>query len=295
MKSSPPAVAVALVVVAMASIQTGAAIAKRLFPVVGSTGAAALRLLFAAILLGIVLRPWRARMNAATWRAVLVYGVALGGMNSLFYASIHRIPLGVATAFEITGPLTVAVLSSRRAMDFLWILLAASGLLLLLPIGQAVGGVNPAGAAFALASGGCWALYIVFGQKAGAGHGVQATAVAMVIAAACVFPIGLAQAGAALFTPAILPYGLAVAVLSTAFPYSLEMIALGSLPARTFGTLMSLQPAFAALSGLVLLHELLAPKEWLAIAAIIAASIGTTITATQKAQAAPAPPPVAAT
>lgn len=271
----------------MASIQTGAAIAKRLFPVVGSTGAAALRLLFAALILGAVLRPWRTRMNAATWRSVLIYGVALGGMNSLFYASIHRIPLGVATAFEITGPLTVAVLTSHRAVDFLWIVVAAIGLAMLLPIGQAAAGVNPAGAAFAVASGGCWALYILFGQKAGADHGVQATGVAMVIGAVCVLPFAFAQAGTALFTPAILPYAIAVAVLSTAFPYSLEMIALGRLPAKTFGTLMSLQPAFAALSGLVLLREHLAPKQLLAIAAIIAASVGATITAAQKRQPSP--------
>jgi inner membrane transporter RhtA len=272
-------VPVVLVIVAMASIQTGAAIAKRLFPMVGSTGAAALRLLFAAVILCVVLRPWRVRLDGAAWRAVLVYGIALGGMNSLFYASIRTVPLGVATAFEITGPLTVAVLSSRRAVDFLWIALAVAGLLLLLPLREAAAGVDPVGAAFALGAGACWALYILFGKKAGAGLGVQATALAMVVGALCVLPFGIASAGARLLTPAAVPYAVAVAVLSTALPYSLEMISLRRLPARTFGTLMSLQPAFAALSGLVLLHERLGATEWVAIATIIAASVGTTLTA----------------
>lgn len=292
-RSSPAArsalLPVALVVVAMASIQTGSAIAKQLFPVVGSTGAAALRLLFAALLLAAVLRPWRVRLDAAALRSVLVYGAALGGMNSLFYASLRTVPLGIATAFEITGPLAVAVLSSRRAADFLWIALAVGGLLLLLPLGQAAAGVDPAGAACALGAGVCWALYILAGKRAGAEHGVRITAVGMIVAAACVIPLGVASAGSALFTPRILPFALAVAVLSTALPYSLEMVALRRLPARTFGTLTSLQPAFAALSGLLILRERLAPVQWLAIGAIIAASVGATATAARRGE----PPPLA--
>ena len=265
----------------MASIQAGAAIAKQLFPVVGSTGAAALRLLFASIILVVLLRPWRVRLDAAAWRSIVVYGVALGGMNSLFYASIRTLPLGVAVAFEITGPLTVAVLSSRRTIDFVWIALAVAGLLLLLPLREAAAGVDPAGAAFALGAGACWAFYILFGRKAGADHGVQATAIAMVVGTACVLPFGLLSAGAALFTPSVIPYAVAVAILSTALPYTLEMSALRRLPTRTFGTLMSLQPAFAALSGLVLLRERLGAAQWIAIATIIAASIGTTLTASR--------------
>ena len=278
---------VALVVVAMASIQAGSAIAKQLFPVVGSTGAAALRLLFAAVLLGVVLRPWRVRLDAATLRSVLVYGAALGGMNSLFYASLRTVPLGVATALEITGPLAVAVLSSRRAEDFLWIALAVGGLLLLLPLGQAGAGGGPAGAAGALGAGACWALYILFGKRAGAEHGVRITAVGMVVAAACVFPFGLASAGAALFTARIVPFALAVAVLSTALPYTLEMVALRRLPASTFGTLTSLQPAFAALSGLVILRERVAPAQWVPLAAVIAASVGSTAAAARKGEPSP--------
>jgi inner membrane transporter RhtA len=270
---------VALLVVAMASIQAGAAVAKHLFPVVGSTGAAALRLLFGTIILCAVLRPWRLRLNAAAWRSVVVYGVALGGMNALFYAALRTVPLGVGVALEFTGPLFVALLASRRAADFLWVGLAVGGLLLLLPLGSEAAGVDPVGAAYALGAGACWAFYIIFGQKAGEGHGVRMTAVGMVVAAACVLPFGVAQAGASLLTPGILPYALAVAVLSSALPYSLEMFALERLPAKTFGTLMSLEPAIGALSGFVILRERLAPSQWLAIGAVMAASIGATATA----------------
>lgn len=270
------------VVIAMVSIQTGAAIAKQLFPVVGTTGAATLRLLFAAIILCVVLRPWRLRMAPADRRSILVYGIALAGLNGLFYASLRTIPLGIATALELTGPLLVAMLSSRRAVEFLWIGLAVSGLLLLLPLGSTSTAIDPVGAAFALGAGTCWALYIVFGKKASAEHGVQMTAIGVAIAAACILPFGLAQAGASLFTPSIFPFAIAVAVLSTALPYSLEMVGLSRLPAKTFGTLMSLEPAFGALSGLVFLHEQLAPVQWLAIGAIISASIGSTATAVRK-------------
>jgi inner membrane transporter RhtA len=181
-----------------------------------------------------------------------------------------------------SGPLLVATLSSRRASDFLWVGLAVGGLLLLLPLGRTASGVAPASAAFALGAGVCWALYIVFGRKAGAGHGVQTTAVGMLVAAVCVIPFGVAQAGASLLTPAILPYAVAVAVLSSALPYTLEMFALGRLPTKTFGTLMSLEPAVGALSGLVLLGERLAVTQWLAIGAIIGASVGATVTAARK-------------
>ena len=273
---------VALLVFGMVSIQTGAAFAKQLFPVVGPTGAAALRLLFAALILCAALRPWRLRMTAAAWRSILIYGVAVAGLNNLFYASLRTVPLGIATALEFAGPLLVAMLSSRRVVDFLWISLAIGGLLLLLPLGLTSTGVDSLGALLALGAGACWALYIVFGQKAGAEHGIQMTAVGVVIAAACALPFGVAQAGAALFTPSILPYAVAVAVLSTALPHSLEMVALGRLPTKTFGTLMSLEPAIGALSGLALLNERLTVTQWVAIGAIIGASVGATTTAARK-------------
>ena len=270
---------VALLVVAMASIQSGAALAKGMFAVIGPLGAVALRVLFAALLLAVVLRPWRVRRTPAAWRPVLVYGAALGGMNALFYAALRTVPLGIAVALEFTGPLAVAVLGSRRAVEFLWIALAVGGLLALLPLGDAAAGVDPAGAALALAAGLCWALYILAGQKAGAEHGLETTAVGMAIAAVVVLPVGVAHAGAALFTPRLLPTALAVAVLSSAVPYTLEMYALRRLPAKTFGTLMSLEPAFGALAGLALLGEHLTARQWLGMGAIIATSAGTTLTA----------------
>lgn len=274
---------VALVVVAMTSIQSGAALAKGLFPVVGAAGASALRLVFAAVILGAILRPWRVRMSAAEWRSVAAYGVALGGLNALFYASLRTVPLGIATALEFTGPLFVAMLASRRLLDFTWIALAVGGLALLLPLGAASTAIDPVGAMFALGAGVCWALYIVFGQKAGAEHGVRVTALGVAIAAVCVLPFGVAQAGATLLTPSILPLALAVALLSTALPYALEMVGLSRLPKKTFGTLMSLEPAIGALSGLLLLGEQLAPVQWLAICAIVTASVGATTTAARDA------------
>ena len=183
---------VALLVVGMVSIQTGAALAKQMFPVVGTTGAAALRLLFAALILCAALRPWRLRMTVAAWRSILIYGVAVAGLNNLFYASLRTVPLGIATALEFAGPLLVAMLSSRRVVDFLWISLAIGGLLLLLPLGLTSTGVDPLGALLALGAGACWALYIVFGQKAGAEHGIQMPAVGVVIAGACALPSGVA-------------------------------------------------------------------------------------------------------
>jgi inner membrane transporter RhtA len=208
-----------------------------------------------------------------------VYGVALAGLNGLFYSALRTVPLGIATALEFTGPLFVAMLASRRLLDFVWIGLATGGLLLLLPLGAAPASIDPVGAAFALGAGVCWAMYIVFGQKAGTEHGLQATAMAVAIAAVCALPFGVVHAGAALLSPVIIPLAIGVAVLSTAIPYSLEMVGLSRLPKKTFGTLMSIEPAFAALSGLLILGEQLAPVQWLAIGAIIAASVGTTATA----------------
>ncbi|HEU0051655.1 MAG TPA: threonine/homoserine exporter RhtA [Longimicrobium sp.] len=277
-RASSTLVPIALLVIAMPSIQSGAALAKQLFPVVGATGAVSLRLSFAAVILVAILRPWRVRMSAADWRSVAAYGAALAGMTGLFYSALRTVPLGIATALEFTGPLFVAMLASRRPLDFAWIGLAVAGLLLLLPLGVTSTSLDPVGVGFALGAGACWALYIVFGQKAGAEHGVQVTAWGVTIAAVCMLPVGIATAGSALLTPRVIPIALAVAVLSTAFPYALEMVGLSRLPKKTFGTLMSLEPAVASLSGLVFLGERLAPVQWLAIVAIITASVGTTVT-----------------
>ena len=289
-RQGSPATSVLILLIAMGSIQIGASLAKTLFHSVGAPGAVALRTALATLMLVIALRPWRARITAASWPALAVYGVSLGVMNFLYYMALRSIPLGITVALEFTGPLVVAVLTSRRPVDFLWIALAAAGLSLLLPIGRTHAGVDPTGALFALGAGGCWALYIVFGQRAGADFGARAVALGSVIASIIVVPVGVAAAGSALLSAAALPYGLAIALLSTALPYTLEMIALTRLPARTFGILMSVEPVFGAVIGWVMLREVLTVGQWTAIAMIILASVGTTWTATAQRES-PVPMP----
>lgn len=269
---------IGLLLIAMASIQLGASLAKSLFPAVGAAGATALRLGVATVLLAVAFRPWRARVQRDQWPALLVYGASLGLMNLLFYKALETIPLGIAISLEFTGPLAVALFGSRRLRDVAWVALAVAGLLMLMPKGQEQA-LDPVGMAYALGAGLCWALYILFGQKAGAEHGPQTVALGSIIAAAVAVPFGIAHAGTDLLSPALLPVALAVALLSTAIPYSLEMVALTRLPTRTFGMLMSLEPAFGAMSGLLFLHERLNGMQWLAIGAIILASAGTAMTA----------------
>jgi len=275
---------VGLLLIAMASIQSGASLAKSMFPVVGAQGTTTLRLIFASVIMILLLRPWKARLTARSLQTVAVYGVALGGMNLLFYMSLQTVPLGIAVALEFTGPLAVAIYASRKAIDFLWIGLAIVGLLLLIPTDAASASIDLMGAGYALAAGVCWALYILFGQRAGADNGVQTAALGVMIAALFVTPFGVAHAGAALFTPALIPVALGVAVLSTALPYTLEMIALTRMPARTFGTLMSVEPAIAAMSGLLFLNEYLSVAQWMAISCIILASVGATLTMGREAK-----------
>jgi inner membrane transporter RhtA len=275
---------IALLLVAMVSIQSGASLAKSLFPLVGAAGTTALRLGLAALILSLLMRPWQARLSLKSCRALLAYGVALGGMNLLFYLSLQSIPLGVAVALEFTGPLALALFSSRRLLDFLWVALAVSGLWLLLPNQDSSTQLDPWGMALALGAGACWALYIIFGQKAGAKHGAHTVALGTIVAALLVFPVGLWQTGGGLFSVALLPVAVAVAVLSSALPYSLEMVALTRLPARIFSILMSMEPAIAALSGLLFLGEQLTWNQWLAIGAIILASAGAAATFRPKAK-----------
>lgn len=268
-----------LLVIAMFSMYAGASVAKTLFPVIGAGGAVAMRLGFGALILLAVFRPWRARLNSLPWAMLLGYGVSLGVMNSLFYAAIERIPLGIGVALEFTGPLMLAIVGSRRAVDFLWVALAIGGLLLLVPWQQTEGSLDPLGMFLAVAAGACWALYILFGQKAGADHGSQSVAIGAVIAALVAVPWGIYQAGATLLSPALLPAGLGLAILAMAVPYTLEMKALTRIPASTFGLLMSLEPAAGALCGLAFLEEQLTGVQWLAIAAVMAASAGSALSA----------------
>ncbi|MFI7864664.1 threonine/homoserine exporter RhtA [Ectopseudomonas khazarica] len=271
-------VPIALLVVAMTSIQSGASLAKNLFPLVGAEGTTALRLVLGAIILSLVMQPWRARLDLRKCHVLLAYGLALGGMNLLFYMSLQSIPLGIAVALEFTGPLALALFSSRRLLDFVWVILAIAGLWLLLPTGATQSAIDPLGAGLALGAGVCWSLYIIFGQKAGAQHGRHTVALGTWVAALLVLPVGLWHAGGDLFDLDLLPIALGVAVMSSALPYSLEMIALTRMPARTFSVLMSLEPAIAALCGLIFLGEKLLWGQWLAVAAIIIASTGAAAT-----------------
>lgn len=266
-------------IVAMLSFTSGASVAKQLFPIIGAEGTTALRLSIGALILIAVLRPWRVRLSAMSWRSIVFYGLAMGGMNLLFYMSIQTLPLGIAIALEFTGPLSVAILSSRRKIDLLWVALAAGGLLLLVPLGDSVAHIDPVGTLLALGAGVCWALYIIAGKRAGQEHGTLATSLGMAVAAFAVFPIGFAHAGTALFQPDVLLIGTIVAVLSSAFPYTLEMFALRHLPAQTYGTLTSGEPAAGAMVGLFLLGEALPLLQWCAIAMIVTASVGATMTA----------------
>ncbi len=279
---------VAVLIVAMFCFQIGAALAKQLFPIVGALGTTALRLGLASLMLLAVWRPWRVRPNAREARTIVMYGLAMGWMNLFFYLSLNRIPLGIAVALEFTGPLAVAIATSRRAIDFAWIALAAAGLIVLLPWGRESKPLDPAGIAYALAAGVCWALYIVFGQKAGNAHGGQTAALGTLAAAIVIMPIGIAQSGTALLSPALLPTACAMALLSSALPYSLEMYALTRLPTRTFGVLMSANPALGALSGLIFLGETLSIVQWGAIASIMFASAGSAATSRRPAGRRPA-------
>ncbi len=276
------ALAVGVLVVAMVSYQCGASLAKHLFPHVGAQGATAYRLGLSALILILWRRPWRRMDQWKDWRAIWGYGLSLGAMNLVFYMSLRTIPLGIAVALEFTGPLTLALVGSRRLLDFVWIALVIAGLLLLLPLRGQAQGLDPVGVMYALAAGVGWALYIVMGQKAGAGFGADAVTLGTSIGALLVIPFGVAHAGTALLSPELLPYAIGVAFLSSALPYSLEMMALTRLPARTFSTLLSLEPAIAAMAGVILLSEHLTAVQWMAIVAIIVAAAGTAMSSRSK-------------
>ena len=256
----------------------GTSFAKQLFPIIGAQGATAYRVGFSALLLLAIWRPWRHPLSRADLTAVALYGAVMGLMNLCFYMSLRTIPLGLAIAIEFTGPLALALINSRKLIHFIWIGLAAAGLLLLLPLKPGADALDPVGVAFAGAAAVLWALYIVLGKRTGHMHAGRTVALGMSMAALIVVPFGLAEAGAALFQPGILVLGLVVAVLSSAIPYSLEMIALKGIPKRSFGVMLSAEPAVGALAGLLMLGEQLAALQWLAIGCIIAASAGTILT-----------------
>ncbi|MES5817900.1 EamA family transporter [Streptomyces sp. RG80] len=264
---------VGLVLAGTVSVQFGSAFAALLFPRAGALGVVAVRVTFAALLLLLVARPRLRGHTRADWAVAAGFGLALGGMNLLFYQAIDRIPLGAAVTIEVLGPLLLSVVVARRAAGLLWAALALVGVYLL---GSGdFGRLDVGGVGFALGAGAMWAAYIVLNARAGARFPkLDGLAIAMAVAALVTLPPGVASAGATLLEPGVLALGLAIAVLSSGVPYTLELLALRRLPAATFAVLTSLAPAVASLAGWLVLGQGLSPRECAAIALVVAASVG---------------------
>lgn len=273
-------------VLSMVSLCVGTSYAKTLFSVAGAAGVTALRIGISALLLVGLQRPWRWEVTPVQARAVIAYGLVLACMNLAFYQSLRTLPLGIAIAIEFLGPLGVAVGYSRRAVDLLWVALAAGGIALLVAPGAA-GGVDASGAVFALVAALCWALYILTGKHASAVV-PERWIVCLGLCAASVIavPIGLGAAGAVILAPKVLAAGALIAVLCSALPYSLEMFALKRLPTGVFGVVLSLEPAIGAAAAFLLIRETLGPSAWAGMAAVMAASAGSALTASPPASSA---------
>lgn len=264
---------VALVVTGMLSVQFGASIAVLLMPRTGAIGVVTLRLVLAALVLLVICRPRVRGHSRADWGTVLVFGAVLASMNVLFYQAADRIPLGAAVTLEVLGPLTLSVIASRKLGNLLWAGLALGGVLLL--SGGGFDRLDPVGAAFALAAGAMWAAYIVFSARTGQRFPqADGLALAMAFGAVLTLPLGIVEAGSKLLVPSTIGLGLAVALMSSVLPYTLELLALRRLPAPTFAILMSAEPAIAAVAGFFVLHQDLSFTDALAIAMVIAASMG---------------------
>lgn len=281
-----PPPAAALVGAGAVSVQSGAAIATKLFGRVGPAGAVSLRLVLGAIVLWVLVRPAVRGRRRRDLAVVGLFGLALAAMNLSFYEAIDRIPLGVAVTVEFVGPLAVALVGSRRPRDVLWALLAGGGVALL--AASPGGRLDPAGLGLALLAGGCWAAYIVLSREAGRrAQGIDGLALAMVVAAAAVAVPGALAGRTHLLRPGVLGLGLAVAVLSSVLPYSLELIALRSVSARAFGVLLSLDPAVAALAGLAIIGQHLRWRDVAALALVSVANVGSTLAAARQRRATP--------
>ena len=271
----PPVPAVLLAII---SVQCGAAIAKSLFPVIGAIGTTSIRIGISAILLLLAYRPNLFQITPKQWKLVVPYGLCLGAMNLIFYLAIQRIPIALAVTLEFIGPLLVAIIGSRRLIDYCWVLLAATGIILIAPWSN--NRIDTLGVLFALLAGALWAAYIVLGGKISKiMNGGQAVSTGMLFAAILILPFGFYENGLVNLTPKLFGMGIALALLSSAIPFTLEMKALGQLPPRTFSILMSLEPAAAAICAFIFLHENLSFYEILAVVCVVIASAGSTLTA----------------
>lgn len=263
-----------LVLIGILSVQLGAAIAKDLFDLVSPTGMVWLRLVTSALVLGLIARPVLRGRSRDDWLVVIGFGLTLGIMNWAIYQSFARIPLGIAVTIEFVGPLTLAVIGSRRMRDLLWVGLAALGVLLL---GLQPGDVDLPGVLFALLAGAAWAAYILLSARTGTRWpGLDGLAIASVVATLLLSPLALADAGSALLDPRIIALGAAVGLLSSVIPYSCELTALRTLRPAVFSILMSLEPAAAALAAILVLGEFLSALQWLAVGCVVVASVGAT-------------------
>jgi inner membrane transporter RhtA len=280
--TAPAAFSILALLIAMASLAIGASFAKTLFPVAGPAGTATFRLVLAAMVLLLVWRPWRMPLPRRNAIGIFFYGASMGGLNLLFYMSASKIPIGIAVAVQFIGPLVLATAVSHRSVDLFWVFFASVGLLSLLPITEGTPELDPAGIFYALGAGACWVLYIVFGKAASASHAGQATSLGMAVAAILVLPFGISQAGEALISPRLLAAGLLVALLSSAIPHSLQMLALKGLSKRTYSILLSLEPAMSALGAMWLLGETLTDSQAAGVGCIVIASAGCALTSEGK-------------
>lgn len=286
MNSRVPATGMLLVIGSCISLQFGAALAIQLFPHAGAFGTTFFRLFFAGLLMVAITRPKIFQWNRSQWKAVLLFGLCIGLMNSFFYAGIARIPLGAAVTIEFLGPLILAAALSRCVTDFLWVGLAVTGVTLLgIESLTGVSNLDPVGVVFALIAGFFWACYIITSSRLGQViSGAGGLAFGILIGALAPLPLGIEHAPAVFLDPRLLLLAVGTAVLASILPYTLEFFALRRIPQGVFGILLSLEPAFAALFGWLLLSQPITALGMVSIVFVIAASIGTTLTANRTAR-----------
>ncbi|MEV8631060.1 EamA family transporter [Streptosporangium sp. NPDC051023] len=272
-----------LVLLAILSVQVGAGFAKDLFAQLPPSAVVFLRIATGALVMSVIARPRLRGLTRADVGVGIAFGVTLGVMNLSFYQALAQLPMGIAVAIEFLGPLGVAVAASHRRLDLLWVALAGSGVALLAPWGTAASRISWAGIGFALIAAVCWAVYILLASAAGRRFpGATGLSFAMIVSFLLVAPVGVAAGGADLLRPELLLIGLGVGLLSSVIPYSIELEALRRMPKRVFGILMSLEPAVAAMVGLLVLGEVLEVREWAAIGCVVVASVGATRTSRER-------------